>query len=43
MRMTASDARRLALAAQRIVRAPPPKRNGILQLIREVRWLRAES
>jgi len=42
IRITASDARRLAIAAQRIVRAPPPKRNGILQLIRDIGYLQLD-
>jgi len=40
--MTASAARRLAIAAQRIVRAPPPTRNGILQLIRDIGYLQLD-
>ena len=42
IRITASDARRLAIAAQRIVGAPRPTRNGILQVIRDIGYLQLD-
>jgi uncharacterized protein len=42
IRITASDARRLTIAAQRIVSAPRPTRNGILQVIRDIGYLQLD-
>src|SRR5882672_1823287 len=42
IRMTVSDARRLAIAAQRIVGAPPATRKGILEVIRDIGYLQLD-
>jgi len=40
--MTAGDARRLAIAAQRIVGAPPATRKGILEVVRDIGYLQLD-
>jgi len=42
LRIKASDARRRAIAAQRIVGAPAPARKGILQLVRDIGYLQLD-
>ena len=40
--MTVSEARRLAISAQRIVGAPPATRKGILEVIRDIGYLQLD-
>jgi len=40
--MTVSEARRLAISAQRIVGPPPPTRKGILEVIRDIGYLQLD-
>jgi len=42
IRITVSDARRLAIAAQRIVGAPPATRKGILEVVRDIGYLQLD-
>ena len=42
IRMTVSDARRLAIAAQRIVGPPPATRKGVLEVIRHIGYLQLD-
>jgi len=42
IRMTVGDARRLAIAAQRIVGAPPATRKGILEVVRDIGYLQLD-
>jgi hypothetical protein len=42
LRITVSDARRSAIAAQRIVGAPAATRKGILQLVRDIGYLQLD-
>src|SRR3979490_1476149 len=42
IRITVSDARRLAISAQRIVPPPPATRKGILEVIRDIGYLQLD-
>ena len=42
LRMTARDARRLAISSQRLVAAPPATRRGVMQLVRDIGYLQLD-
>src|SRR5436309_14172419 len=42
LRMTARDARRLAITSQRLVSGPPATRRGVMELIRDIGYLQLD-